>query len=138
MTLQIVHSPPPIEIYEACDQRFHIKGRRGVVFTVGGKLFNPDRVHIEPWLLAHEEVHSRRQLASGNVNAWWAKYLDDTRFRYVEELEAHREEWAIIQEQVSSRQQRRANLAFICKRLSGSLYGHMVSFQEAKRIITNA
>lgn len=138
MALIIVNEKPPIEIYEGCDLRFKIRGRRGVIFTVGGKLYNPDGVHIEPWLLAHEEVHSTRQLASGDVNRWWAQYLDDKQFRFREELEAHREEWAVIQEKVSSRQQRRANLAFICKRLSGSLYGNMVSCQEAKRIITNA
>lgn len=136
MTLTMVRRPPPFEIYEACDAQFGIKGKRGVFFTIGELLFNPDGVHITPWLFRHEEVHSARQMASGNVNAWWGKYLSDRTFRFEEELAAHREEWKAIQELASSRQQRRSELAYICERLSSGLYGHLVTKARAKALIT--
>lgn len=136
MTLQIVIAPPPRHIYEACDAQFKIRGRRGVVFTVGGSLFNPDNIHIDPALFAHEQVHSTRQLAAGNIEAWWNQYLENKEFRFAEELVAHQEEWRVIRDTMSSRQQRRQALGYITSRLSGSLYGSLVTKTEAKRLIT--
>lgn len=136
--MEIVFSRPPAEIFEACDKAFGIRGRRGVIFTVGPHLYNPDRIYIDPPLLAHEQVHSDRQLASGNVELWWREYLESPDFRFHEELVAHQREWEVIQKTVPSRQQRRQCLGFITARLSGSLYGHMVSRDKAKRLITQA
>lgn len=136
MKLEIVYAPPPQEIYEACDKRFKIRGRRGVMYCVGAKLFNPDHVFVDPLLMAHEQVHCDRQLASGDIVSWWLQYLDDKEFRFDEELLAHREEWRLIKETVPSRQQRRKSLAFITGRLSGSLYGNLVTREQAKRLIT--
>jgi hypothetical protein len=136
MSLQIVFTPPPDHIYEACDAQFKIRGRRGVIWTVGGLLHNPDRIQIDPALLAHEQVHSTRQLAAGDIETWWTLYLESKEFRFAEELLAHQEEWRVIRDTMSSRQQRRQALGYITSRLSGSLYGNLVSKTEAKRLIT--
>jgi hypothetical protein len=136
MSLKIVIAPPPDHIYEACDAKFKIRGRRGVIFTVGGQLFNPDNIYIDPPLLAHEQVHSTRQLATGDVPTWWDQYQVNKEFRFAEELVAHQEEWRVIRGTMSSRQQRRQALGYITSRLSGSLYGNLVTKTEAKRLIT--
>lgn len=136
MGVEIVFTRPPHDLFEACDAQFKIRGRRGVIFTVGGIIYNPDRIQIDAALLAHEEVHSARQIASGDVYDWWDQYLSDKGFRFAEELVAHQEEWRVVRETVSSRQQRRRHLGFITARLSGSLYGNLVSRIEAKRLIT--
>lgn len=137
MSLEIVIGPPPRDIYEACDAKFKVRGRRFIIFTVGDKLYNPDNAVIEPWLWAHEEVHSKRQLAS-NVDDWWRAYLANKQFRFEEELVAHQEEWRVAKEVMSSRQQRRKQLGVITDRLSGGLYGHLVTREEAKRLIAGA
>lgn len=138
MSLIVVFEQPPFEILEGCRAAFNIAGKRGLLFCVGDRLYNPDRADIEPWLMRHEEVHSRRQLAAGRVNAWWSKYLTDKTFRFDEELLAHQAEWRAVQEMVSSRQQRRKWLAFIAGRLSGPIYGHMVTKERAKRLVAEA
>lgn len=136
MTLEILIARPPDEIYEACDAAFHIRGRRGVIWTVGPRLYNPDNIYIDPPLRAHEEVHSRRQIASGDVEGWWRDYLADKEFRFCEELLAHQEEWRVVRDTVPRRQQRRQALGYITTRLSSSLYGNLVTKTEAKRLIT--
>ena len=136
MSLEIVYSLPPREIYEACDKAFKISGRRNVMWTIGRKLYNPDRCFVDPPLMAHEELHSQRQIASGSVETWWHQYLDDREFRFEEEVLAHKEEWRVVRETVSSRQQRRKHLAFITDRLSSRMYGYLVTRDEAKRLVT--
>ncbi len=75
-------------------------------------------------------------MAAGDITAWWDQYLGNKEFRFSEELVAHQEEWRVIRETVPSRQQRRQQLGYITSRLSGSLYGNLVSRIEAKRLIT--
>ncbi len=134
--LEIIYGPPPSDIYEACNAKFKVGRIRGVIYTVGSFLYNPDGVTIDPALMAHEQVHSTRQIVSGDINGWWGKYLEQPSFRFKEELYAHQREWEVIQTEFSSRQQRRKQLAFITERLSGPLYGRMVSKAEAHRLIT--
>lgn len=138
MTLRVVWERPPQEIYDACDKAFGVRGKRGVIWTIGPLLYNPDRIHIDPALFAHEQVHSNRQLASGDVPGWWNQYLADKEFRFAEELVAHKEEWRVIRETVPSRTDRRRQLAYVTDRLSGSLYGNLVSRKEARRLIVGS
>lgn len=100
----------------------------GVIFAYGDTIFNPSGVYIPPHIVAHEEIHGRRQLAIG-VDSWWDNYIRDLDFRYNEELLAHREEYRIAC--AGSRQVRRRALKEIAKRLCSPLYGSLVSEAEA-------
>jgi hypothetical protein len=68
----------------------------GVLFAFGDTIYNPSGAVIPPPLLAHEEVHGRRQTRNAGeifratqVERWWEQYLKDPEFRYDEELYAH-------------------------------------------------
>lgn len=135
MSLEIVCELPPADIYEACDKKFGIRGRKGVVWTVGGKLYNPDAVKIDPALFAHEQVHSDRQLAAASIEAWWRDYLENPQFRFDEELIAHQVEWKVAKQVIPSYERRVYALNFIIDRLSGPLYGNMIERRYAKRLI---
>jgi hypothetical protein len=104
----------------------------GVFFCYGDTIFNPTGEEIPEQLVRHEEVHSRRQ---GNFpEIWWAQYLTDTAFRYQEELVAHQAEYQDIKTR-TTKGERKRYLNAIAERLSSALYGHVVTFAEAKRAI---
>jgi hypothetical protein len=109
-----------------------VRGMHGVIFTYGDTIFNPSGIDITPSLLAHESVHSKRQGA--DPQSWWAKYLTDEQFRFLEELIAHRVEYRIASHG-QGRRDRRVLLAHIAGRLAGPLYSHMVNRDEAKKLI---
>lgn len=108
----------------------------GVIFAYGNKIYNPSRVKIDKHLLAHEEVHSERQINMG-VEEWWVQYLQDDEFRYNEELLAHRVEYRSRMNSAANRQQRKSADKEIAKKLASPLYGGQRSWKQTKKDILN-
>lgn len=129
----IIAQPPNFE--EIAEVFPIVKQRNNVIFTYGDNIYNPDNMQITRALHEHECVHSCRQQLTGAAD-WWRKYLRDVEFRFDEELLAHRREYAEFSQGKAGRNQRRAALKIIARRLSSPLYGAMVSYGEAKRLIT--
>jgi hypothetical protein len=130
MKQTIIVAKPPV--YDRCDARFNIKGKP-VLFSWGDKIFNPANVDIPRYLLAHEAVHGERQLKMG-IEGWWDAYLEDEAFRFEEERMAHRAEW-LAYSKWCKLEQRAPYLEAVAARLSGSLYGNMVTLDEARAAI---
>jgi hypothetical protein len=108
---------------------------KGIYFCYGDTIYNPSGRVIPMELIAHECVHSLQQRDAG-VEKWWTNYIVSPQYRFRQELEAHRVEYASIVDQGHSRALRRRYLAGISERLAGPLYGNMVRKAEAKRLIT--
>ena len=81
----ITELPPNFEQIKAA---FPNAGDPGVIFAFDGNIYCPSGNVIPPALLAHEEVHLKRQTLHG-ADDWWAHYIYDSEFRYHEELLAH-------------------------------------------------
>lgn len=109
---------------------------RGVIFAYAPYIYVPSGNKLPPQLIAHEEVHIRRQEKQG-VENWWFAYLTDPAFRYEEELLAHRAEWEKLTEG-ANRQVKRAALKEIAKKLAAPLYNKMVTRAQAEEDIKNA
>lgn len=135
--LELYERPP---IWREVVAKFRIDPD-AVFYAWGNTIYNPGRLKLTPSLIAHEGVHGLRQLGMG-VEAWWRRYLDDDGFRLNEEIPAHRAEWFRFERDSkmpgvpNPRTQRRWELKQIAKRLSGPMYGGMVTYAEAKRLIT--
>jgi hypothetical protein len=84
---------------------------------------------------AHEEIHLSRQRDLG-VDLWWEYYLTNPSFRLNEEVEAYKVEVAWVKENIATRNQRRFLLDKIYSDLSGSVYGFICSYDEAKRMLS--
>ena len=112
------------------------EARKGAVFFSWGPgvVYNPKRVELSPELIAHENVHGERQGAIG-VGVWWERYLADPRFRFNEELLAHRAEYQVFCEHASDRNLRYRFASAVAKRLSSKLYGSVATFSEARKLI---
>ena len=130
--MRIVNRVPPN--FDAIVAAIPRASNPNVIFTYGDTIYRPSGKEMSPWVLAHEEVHSRRQ--GRDPDAWWRSYLSDMKFRFNEELLAHRVEWITWCDSGNrNRHDKRAMMRIIAGRLSGSLYGDLVDFDRAKQLI---
>lgn len=129
--MKIVYKKPPV--WDEVVKKFDIEGQL-VIFAYGDKIYNPFDAIIPDDLMVHEETHMRQQEKFGNVKEWWKKYLDDSKFRLYQELEAYQNQYKYAKKNYS-RQMTKALLKKISKDLSSSVYGNIISFAEAKNLI---
>lgn len=141
--MKILTEKPPM--FDAIAARFPNADVAHAIFSWGDRIYNLSGHELSRALLAHEMVHCARQgefkpgdgypTQWSNVEAWWHTYLDNDEFRLSEELLAHAAEFRVASMR-ENRNHRRTMLVIIARRLSGPLYGHMISLAEAKRRIT--
>lgn len=132
--MSIILSRPPN--FAAIVAVFPDAEKAGIIFSYGRDIYNPSNAHISNALLAHEEVHGRRQTDSRpKIHAWWDRYLIDAEFRLSEELPAHQAEFRAACAQISDRNLRGMMCVNIAKRLSSPLYGSMITFTQAMKAI---
>lgn len=126
-----VQQPPIIDRIRAT---FTVDGL-GVIYAWGNVIYNPDNVYVSPELIAHEQIHSNRQMS--NPLAWWERYLVDTGFRLQEELPAHHAEYVHFCRKNKDRNERSRHLTFVSKRLAAPLYGSLITPLAARRAIAS-
>lgn len=125
--MRIVRGTPPN--YIKIRDRFNL-GTKNVVFTYGNTLYNPTGGVISHHLMEHEKTHAKQQEVMG-VEQWWDRYLLDDQFRLRQELEAYRAQYRSLK----SRPERRRVLMKISKDLASSIYGKIISKEQAKELI---
>jgi len=124
----IIEEPPNIV---AIRNTFPLTGRE--IFAWGDTIYNPSNAKLTKELRAHEAIHSQQQ--SDDIEGWWAQYLKDVDFRFKQEVEAHIVEYITHRRVQRSRNIRRIYLREISKRLSSPMYGSIVTFDKAKKLI---
>jgi len=123
---------PPI--YEKAKEVFPLKG--GEIFAWGPDIiYAPGHTHIPPWLIDHELVHFKQQ--QGEPEYWWRLYLSDPAWRYIQELEAHQEEYRSFCRHNKDGNKRFQYLVRISRRLASPMYGSLVSASEAMKSIAS-
>jgi hypothetical protein len=106
------------------------------VFAYGDTIYSPSTTQLPPDLIAHESVHFGQQQRAGGPEAWWRRYLDEPQFRLDQEVEAYRAQFALCS--LLPRATRRKFLANISATLSGSMYGRLVTKEQAKLLVAGA
>lgn len=134
MKIEIANPPNFDKILTA----FPNANRPGVIFAFGDTIYNPSGIVIPPPLIAHEEVHGRRQkfllkLDHDGPSRWWESYIADPEFRYNEELHAHAAELLAFKKIITDRNQRAKLMMTTAQRLLAPLYNYGVpkSFNQA-------
>lgn len=84
---------------------------------------------------AHEAVHTKQQADFGGPEKWWDEYLADPAFRLSQEVEAYRTQYKYLMEKCA-RPYRRARVKDIVADLSSGMYGHVVTKEQALKLIT--
>lgn len=130
--MQIIYGEYPPN-YKEIAITFGIKNSGGIVFTYGDKLFVPSGQEPDKHLMRHEETHECQQTAMG-IKEWWDRYLVDPGFRFMQELEAYRNQYRSMA--ALSLPNRLAYLNHIATDLSGPMYGNLLTKSEAVNEIT--
>jgi hypothetical protein len=137
----IINERPPN--FEQIKVAFPRAGNPGVLFAFDGHIYNPSGTVVPPALIAHEEVHLNRQRDAGptpgsttqwsGAELWWQRYLEDSEFRYVEELLAHAAEFKA--QRYLDRNASARLLMSTALRLVAPLYNYVppVSLQQAMK-----
>ena len=123
--MQVVEGLPPN--YDAIVAKFGPLPA-GVCFAWGDCIYTENYKNVDEHLVVHEMVHRRQQEAVGGPEAWWARYLEDDRFRLDQEIEAYRAQIASY----PTRDQRRHARKEIAKQLASSMYGYVISEPAAR------
>lgn len=110
---------------------------RKVIFAYGDILYNPDHVRLDPYIIAHEEVHQMQQAAmTGGVEEWWKQYLLSPNFRLMQEIPAYREQYRRAAHYIKDSNKIYGYGRALATALSGDTYGNCISFDEALNEIT--
>lgn len=129
--------------FKEISEVFDIKGR-ALVFTYGDYIYNPYSFSLSEDLIVHETVHSEQQKrlcgpsepASKGAELWWGLYIQDRKFRYEQELEAYRKQYAFVKSRVGDRNQVAKFLHEIACDFSSGIYGHIVTYPKAIKEIS--
>ena len=120
---------PPI--FEKIKKLFPSSKWEKMIITYGDTIYSkypyPEDVKV------HELVHIEQQKGI-DKDIWCDKYLTDKKFRLKVEVEAYKVQAKWIQENLP-RNLKRIRLKQITEDLSGAIYGNIISFLEAKKLI---
>ena len=125
-----VDYPPNIETIK---KHFDVMSK-DIVFTYGDTLYSPAGGDINKPLMAHENTHSRQQEEMG-VSEWWDKYIEDKNFRIEQEVEAYKNQYVEYCKNKKNMAKRVMFLNDLAQDLSSSIYGNVVGFDEAIKLI---
>lgn len=126
----VVAYPPNIE---EIDKVFNVKNTKGIVYTYGDILFNPDNGYIDVTLMVHEETHTSQQ--GNDPKGWWDRYMTDVNFRLSQEIEAYKNQYKKFCELFIDKNIRFKFLRKIASDLSGPMYGNIINVNEAMKAI---
>lgn len=127
--MKIVYEQPPIR--DELGKVFRLPDT--AIFTFGDTIYNPGRNPIDPFLMAHEEAHSRQQ--KDDPSGWWQRYLADIPFRVSQETEAYRVQYRAAKKVIKDKNQLFNFAKRLAEDLSGEQYGSVISFSSALRQI---
>lgn len=131
---QVSRQYPPEHIYQPAVKQFGVDFKKGVVFTYGDTIYSA--VPIPRDLMVHELTHVRQQREyPGGKDMWWERYLEDPKFRTEQELEAYREQWHWVANNIKDRNEQFRHLTHYAQSLSGEMYGRVMTYAEALKAI---
>lgn len=129
----IVGRPPN---FDKIVKVFPLAERASTIFAYGDTIYVSEGTMLPTFLVKHERVHLQRQKEIG-VKEWWDKYLEDPKFRYEEEVIAHKAEyWARMRGHNMSIEERKKAAHIVTKRLLAPLYKFDVPYATAYKDIT--
>ena len=100
------------------------------VVTYGDTCYCKDKLSLD--LEVHESIHCIQQT---NPEKWWERYYIDPAFRLNQELEAYKEQYRFMRKAIKDRNVLFIFRAKIAGDLSGKMYGNIIKFDEAYKLI---
>lgn len=127
--MKLLNTQPPI--YHKLHEQFGVEWDKGIIIAYYPNVYCAKQ--IPDAKLIHEQLHLERQREMG-VSLWWELYLSSASFRLEEEILAYKQEVQFLKDNFS-RNERRFLLDKIYTDLSSYIYGSLVTYDEAKRLL---
>lgn len=106
-----------------------------VTFTFYSRVYS--KYEVPDYIIEHEKVHERQMTKFLPVAlVWLVLYWTNKRFRLKMEIPAYRREYQYLCEKVKDPNMQARALANLSLALSGPVYRKMISYQEAKTLIS--
>jgi len=135
--VKISNEKPPSWILDAVKNKWNVDWESNVIFTYENLITTSSGKMTED-LIAHEQTHVRQQLEYiGGADAWWQEYLSNDKFRFDQELEAYRNQYQWLVKNEKNKEEVFKFWKHYATSLSGSMYGNLVDYWEAMRLIKN-
>lgn len=129
--MKIKHYKPII--YPILKWKFPIDWNVNVI-AFGDTIYAKDE--IPEHLVVHENTHLLRQKNSKIYGIiWWIRYIFNKKFRFIEELLAYRNQYRFIKSRLKNREEQNKYLRKFSYDLASELYGKMVDFNKAMKLI---
>lgn len=125
--------PPNIEQLRRI---FPINEQTHPVFTYGETIHAPYHEKLPPDIIEHEQIHIKQQKEYQSPDIWWNKYILDTDFRLLQELEAYSHQYQWIKS-ISNGKIANEALIEMASNLSSPLYRLNISYGHAEKLIKN-
>ena len=129
--MKISYNKPPI--YDAAHAVFNFDPLHPPCFTYGDTLYNPSRLTLDEFFMAHEEVHAKQQ-ENITPNIWWNNYLLYPEYRKDQEVEAYRAQYRLYCTKNSDPSRQKNYLRQLSQDLS-KRYKLVLSQNSAKHLI---
>ena len=107
------------------------KDLEDVLFAYGDTIYY-SKFDLSYGLVAHETTHLLQQEKIGR-DEWWERYLKDKKFMLDQEIEAYRNQYRAYR--LNDQMDAESLLDKIAGDLSGKLYGKIIDFETAKKLI---
>jgi hypothetical protein len=128
--MNVLNEFPPN--YEKIKKVFNLTSDT-IVFTYGDTIYNPSGNAFEKHLVVHESHHIKQQ--GEDPAGWWDRYLKDPEFRLNQELACYKKQYHFYRKLGYSYRTDLKFLYTIAKDLSGPMYGNMITFEKAMKLI---
>jgi len=120
-------------IYYKLRDAFGIKWSNEIIITYGDTVYCER--DIDEAKKVHEATHVSQQ-SNCDPDEWYDKYINNVDFRLSQEIEAYKNEIKFYKKKIKDR-----NLRYLCceqvyRDISSSIYGNMISYSEAKKLLS--
>lgn len=125
----VVNAYPPN--YQEIGDKFDLSGTP--VFTWGDTIYAPGvNFKLPEDLMVHEQTHEIQQ--GKDPGKWWDRFIQDASFRFDQELKAYQNQYKFFCKR-HDRNKAFFFLDIIAEDLSGPMYGRMISYKTAFKLI---
>lgn len=111
----------------------HFKPTANAVFVYGDTCYCPDGRPLSVDVAEHELVHVRQQ--GDDPAAWWQRYFEDAEFRFEQELEAYRTQYAFAKKHLKDRNELIRYAHNLAADLASPMYGSIKAINESLTLI---
>lgn len=128
----VIYSRPPAHVWDRATTL--LGATETTIFTYAPDIYVPSGEFLSAPLYSHELVHLEQQGTSPDV--WWERYFVDVEFRVEQEIPAYRKQYQKFCFAQKDRNARARFAAAIASDMAGPLYGKVMDFTKAYKLIS--